>query len=181
MFNDEQSNTWGFGGHQGRPFQQRGQHPFAGPGGFRAGRGMVEPAILSVLTDKPMHGYEVISTLEEKSHGMWRPSAGSIYPTLQLMEEKGLVKSQEIDGKKVYTLTDAGKAAHDENAKNRDEMWEERMAHMNEFKQAREEFGPIMGALRMIMRKGTTEQKEAALATIREFRTAVEAIKEEKF
>ncbi len=80
-------------------------------GSFRAGRGMMEPAILSVLLDKPMHGYEIISTLEENSHGMWRPSAGSIYPTLQLLEEKGLLSSQEIDGKKVYNLTDEGQEA----------------------------------------------------------------------
>ena len=90
-----------------------GRFPFMGgwPARFRAGRGDISLIILHVLREKPMHGYEVIRTLEERSHGLWRPSAGSVYPTLQLLEEQELVKARETDGKKVYSLTEKGETA----------------------------------------------------------------------
>ena len=74
----------------------------------------VRPAILAVLVDRPMHGYQVIQELEERSGGRWRPSAGSVYPTLQQLEDELLVRSEELDGRRVYTLTDAGQAAAEE-------------------------------------------------------------------
>jgi DNA-binding PadR family transcriptional regulator len=74
-------------------------------------RGDVRSAILRVLRDKPMHGYQVIQELEAQSGGRWRPSAGSVYPTLQLLEDEGLVRSQDVDGRRTYSLTDAGTAA----------------------------------------------------------------------
>ena len=80
-----------------------------GPGGVR--RGAVRYAILATLRDEPMHGYQVIQTLEQRTNGRWRPSAGSIYPTLQLLEDEGLVKAEDIDGRKTYALTDAGRTA----------------------------------------------------------------------
>jgi DNA-binding PadR family transcriptional regulator len=74
-------------------------------------RGEIRPLILQALTDKPMHGYEVIQELETQSGGRWRPSAGSVYPTLQQLADEGLVTSEEIDGRRTYTLTDEGRAA----------------------------------------------------------------------
>jgi DNA-binding PadR family transcriptional regulator len=74
-------------------------------------RGEIRPLILALLTRKPMHGYEVIQELEAQSGGRWRPSAGSIYPTLQLLADEGLVTSEEVDGRRTYTLTDTGRAA----------------------------------------------------------------------
>src|SRR5437870_6495489 len=71
----------------------------------------VRPAILAVLLDRPMHGYQVIQELEERSGGRWRPSAGSVYPTLQQLEDEGLVRSSEVDGRRVYSLTDEGRSA----------------------------------------------------------------------
>jgi len=175
--------AFGHGPHHGRGF---GPPPFGpmGPGGFgprmggfRAGRGMVEPAILRVLSEKSMHGYEIISTLEEKSHGMWRPSAGSIYPTLQLLEEKGLVKSTEVEGKKSYELTPEGVA---ENEKHADvhEMWEKRAENLKGFRDSHEDLAGIMHNLRLIMRKGNDAQKEALRASLKEFRDTIEAITE---
>ena len=77
-------------------------------------RGKIRLLILAALHDKPMHGYQVIQELESRSGGRWRPSAGSIYPTLQLLEDEGLVSSAEEDGRRVYRLTDEGrKAAED--------------------------------------------------------------------
>ena len=74
-------------------------------------RGEIRPLILAVLLQKPMHGYEVIQELEAQSGGRWRPSAGSVYPTLQQLSDEGLVTSEEVDGRRTYTLTDAGRAA----------------------------------------------------------------------
>ena len=75
-----------------------------------ARRGDVRAAILALLAEQPMHGYQVISELDARTGGRWRPSAGSIYPTLQLLEDEGLVRSKEIDARRVFSLTDAGTA-----------------------------------------------------------------------
>ncbi|MFB3738674.1 MAG: PadR family transcriptional regulator [Candidatus Velamenicoccus archaeovorus] len=85
---------------------------FFGPpwgGGRRARRGDVRTAILALLGEKPMHGYDLIRELEERSGGAWRPSPGSVYPTLQMLEDEGLITGQEHDGKRVFSLTDAGR------------------------------------------------------------------------
>jgi DNA-binding PadR family transcriptional regulator len=73
-------------------------------------RGDIRQALLRALADGPAHGYEVIRRLEERSGGLWRPSAGSVYPTLQLLEEQGLLTSHEDGGKRVYELTEQGRA-----------------------------------------------------------------------
>jgi DNA-binding PadR family transcriptional regulator len=79
-------------------------------GGRRARRGDIRLALLAALGDGPAHGYELCQRLENKSGGRWRPSSGSVYPTLQLLEDQGLVVSEQRDGKRVYSLTDAGRA-----------------------------------------------------------------------
>lgn len=100
-----------------------GPHPFGPgrgwfrgmplPGGLRARRGDVRSAILGLLAEEPMHGYQIISELERRSDGRWRPSAGSVYPTLQQLEDEGLVHASEKDGRRVFELTDAGRTAAD--------------------------------------------------------------------
>lgn len=85
-----------------------------GRGGRAVRRGNVRNAILSVLTEQPMHGYQVITELETRTAGHWRPSAGSIYPTLQQLEDEGLVTSEVVEGRRTYSLTGAGRAAADE-------------------------------------------------------------------
>src|SRR5262249_46173739 len=90
------------------PFGSEG--PF-GPEGRRFfGRGDMKYALLELLQERPMHGYEMMKALEERSGGFYVPSAGSIYPTLQMLEDRGLVTVVEAEGKKVYTITDAGRA-----------------------------------------------------------------------
>jgi DNA-binding PadR family transcriptional regulator len=75
----------------------------------RARRGDVRAGILALLAEEPMHGYQIIQELESRSDGRWRPSPGSVYPTLQLLEDEGLVGQQEADGRRVYTLTEEGR------------------------------------------------------------------------
>ena len=82
--------------------------------GSRAGRGEVRAAVLALLAEQPMHGYQIIREIEERSHGNWKPSAGSIYPTLQLLADEGMVDTEEANGRKVYSLTEAGRAEAEE-------------------------------------------------------------------
>ncbi len=91
-----------------------GTPPWRGRGGPRARRGDVRAAVLALLADRPMHGYEMIKEIEERSGGYWKPSAGSIYPTLQLLEEQGLIRGEDVDGKRLFTLTDDGATAVEE-------------------------------------------------------------------
>lgn len=76
----------------------------------RVGRGDVRAAVLAILAEKPMHGYQIIQEIEARSDGAWKPSPGSVYPTLQLLADEGLVAAEESGGKKTYSLTDAGRA-----------------------------------------------------------------------
>ena len=112
--------------HSARGRHRRGWPPFdapefagfGGPGGFgqgfgpgrRAARGDVRAAILVLLVEKPSHGYQIIQELERRSEGAWRASPGSVYPTLQQLEDEGLVRAVEADGgRRVFELTDTGR------------------------------------------------------------------------
>jgi DNA-binding PadR family transcriptional regulator len=79
-------------------------------GGRKAGRGAIRAAILELLAEEPMHGYQIMQELAERTGGMWRPSPGSIYPTLQQLADEGLVMAEDSAGKKVYSLTEEGRA-----------------------------------------------------------------------
>ena len=71
------------------------------------GRGDVRAAVLALLAEQPMHGYQIIHEIEERSGGSWKPSAGSVYPTLQMLADEGLISAEESNGrKKTYSLTD---------------------------------------------------------------------------
>src|SRR5882672_2888584 len=84
---------------------------WGGPGMHRGRRGQwfesgdMKYVILKMLRDKPMHGYEVMKALEESMQGCYKPSPGTVYPTLQWLEDEGLVKANDADGKKVYEIT----------------------------------------------------------------------------
>jgi DNA-binding PadR family transcriptional regulator len=73
-------------------------------------RGEVRAAVLMLLAEEPMHGYQIMQELAERSDGIWRPSPGSIYPTLQQLADEGLIRAEDTGGKKVYQLTDTGRA-----------------------------------------------------------------------
>ena len=80
--------------------------------------------ILKLLKDKPRHGYEVMKELEEQLHGCYSASPGTVYPTLQWLEDEGLVVAKEVDGKKVYEITDAGRQFLEEHRDDVDEIFE---------------------------------------------------------
>jgi len=72
-------------------------------------KGDLKYVVLGLVAEKPRHGYEIIRSLEERSHGFYAPSPGAVYPTLQFLEEAGYVSAAEHEGKKVYTVTEEGR------------------------------------------------------------------------
>jgi len=90
--------AWGFRGRGPRSWRRQW-----------FGSGDMKYVILKLLRDKPRHGYEVMKDLEERMHGCYSPSPGTVYPTLQWLEDEGLVVAREVDGKKVYEITDTGR------------------------------------------------------------------------
>ncbi len=137
-------------------------------GGRRMRRGDIRTALLSALTDGPAHGYELIGRLEEKSGGTWRPSPGSVYPTLQLFEDEGLVRSEERDGKRVYELTDAGRVeAADRVARFGDSPWDDDSASVTEFQGLMRSAVHLLAAAKQIARTGDPSQMERATTAIR--------------
>jgi DNA-binding PadR family transcriptional regulator len=95
---------WGdrppFGGGRGGPF---------GGGRGRRRRGDVRTALLMLLAEEPRNGYQLMQTIEERSGGRWRPSPGSVYPTLSQLEDEGLIRGVERDGAKLFEITDQGR------------------------------------------------------------------------
>jgi DNA-binding PadR family transcriptional regulator len=163
-----------WGGHRGGPFGPgHGGHGRGGRGGRRAN---VRAAILALLMERPMHGYEMISELDSRTGGAWRPSPGSVYPTLQLLEDEGLITSEQAGGRRRFTLTDAGRAEAEQAGET--PPWAEYaeggpMANWHDLKQAA--MG-TMNALRQVMMTGTDEQRERAVEVIDEARRKLYAI-----
>ncbi len=149
----------GFG--HGGPWGGRGR---GGPRG-RARRGDVRASILALLKERPMHGYEMIQEIAERSGGAWKPSPGSVYPTLQLLEDEGLIASESEGGKRLFALTETGRTAAEEGA---EAPWEEASKGvdweaLNDIRQAG--FG-LMEAFGQVWKTGSKEQREKALAVI---------------
>lgn len=121
-----------------------------------------------------MHGYEMIQELEQRTGGRWRPSAGSIYPTLQLLEDEGLVKGEEVEGKRVFSLTEQGTQAAEAIA-DRKRAWEagdEGSPHH----QLRAEAMRLRAALEQIGQAGDEEQVGRAVEILIQTRRKLYAI-----
>ncbi len=101
--------------------------PMRGPGPRFFERGGIKFAVLAHLKNRPGHGYDIIRHMEEESGGFYSPSPGAIYPTLQALEDQDFITSTMEDGKKVYSITEAGLAyleEHKERAKRHRDRWE---------------------------------------------------------
>jgi DNA-binding PadR family transcriptional regulator len=128
-----------FHGHgEDFPFGKWGGHHGFGPGGFGPGRfferGVLKFVILHLIQEQPRHGYDIIQELEKKFHGYYSPSAGTVYPILQLLEDQGYVTINQKDGKKVYSITEDGEKYLNEHV--------EEIQHMKEMKEHfKEEWG----------------------------------------
>ncbi|WES64577.1 PadR family transcriptional regulator [Microbacter sp. GSS18] len=145
-------------------------------GGMRMGRGDVRSAVLALLAEEPMHGYQIIHEIEERSGGMWKPSPGSVYPTLQMLADEGLITAETSGDKKVYSLTDAGKeeaaAAADKSA-----PWESPMMKDAARATALPKAGAKLAqAAAQVGQAGTREQVDEAVAVLEEARRRLYAI-----
>jgi len=138
-----------------------------GPGRRRAPRGNVRNAVLALLAEEPMHGYAVLGQLAERSGGLWRPSPGSVYPVLAQLQEEGLVAADEADGRKVFALTDAGRAYVDEHADELREPWTAAESrHRDRAVTLFDTMRGLGGAVREVARSGSDAQVEAARAAL---------------
>ncbi len=152
----------------------RAEHrPHPGP---RMGRGDVRAAILELLAEEPMHGYQIIREIETRSHGVWKPSAGSVYPTLQMLADEGMVEVEESEGRKTYRLTDAGRDEASEDG-GRPAPWETAAAQTAgravELPKAASKLAQAVG---QVVRGGSPEQIDAAIKVVDDARRKLYSI-----
>ncbi|MDT5340746.1 MAG: hypothetical protein QOD90_6251 [Mycobacterium sp.] len=180
----------GFGPGFGRGFGGPGFGPgFGGPGFGRGGRGPrgggrgrgrgrrgdVRAAILTLLAERPMHGYEMIQEIAERSQDLWKPSPGSVYPTLQLLVDEDLIAGTESDGnKKLFELTEAGRAVAE---KIETPPWEEITegadpGHAN----LRSAVGQLMGAVAQSAHAASAEQQQRIVDIVNNARREIYGI-----
>lgn len=140
-------------------------------------RGDIRTAVLAILAEGPGHGYEVMQRLEEKTNGGWRPSPGSVYPTLQLLEDEGLARSVESDGKRVYEITDTGRK---EATRRIDEAggtpWDLAGRGDSQFGTARESMGQLFLAMKQVGATGDPQQVERAVDILKRARKEIYAM-----
>lgn len=164
---------WPVGGLWEAMEQLRGV--FEQKGGPRVARGDVRAAVLALLAERPMHGYQIIQEIEDRSGGSWKPSPGSVYPTLQLLADEGLIGAEESDGRKTYSLTEAGRevfAAADKSA-----PWETNGAREGGRTGALPKAGiDLAQAVAQIGRSGTPEQVKEAVEVLEDARRKIFAI-----
>lgn len=150
----------------------------------RMGKGDVRTAVLALLAEKPMHGYQIISEISERSGGVWKPSAGSVYPTLQLLADEGLITAEEEGGRKTYTLTEMGRA---EAASSADRApWPTGSSTSSSTSSGRRDFGhagplaksgmDLAQAAAQVGRTGTPEQVQQAVDILDEARRRLYSI-----
>jgi DNA-binding PadR family transcriptional regulator len=116
---------FGFPGHGPRSggFSPGGGGPFGR--GRKARRGDIRTAALLLAAEEPRNGYQIMQEVEERSDGVWRPSPGSVYPALAQLEDEGLIRSEEIDGRKLFQLTEAGREYVNERGEDKPAPWEQ--------------------------------------------------------
>ena len=145
--------------------------------GPRMGRGDVRSAVIALLAEKPMHGYQIINEIAERSGGMWKPSPGSVYPTVQQLEDEGLVEGREVEGRRLLRLTDDGRHYVEEHAEEMAATWrpfEEASSHERTAADDMGDLMPVttqvMSAMWQIMTTGTSQQRAEATEILSETR-----------
>jgi DNA-binding PadR family transcriptional regulator len=166
---------WGRPGHPGPPPWVAGLFGLAqgeqqrGP---RVRRGDVRAAVLDVVregsqNDEPVNGYQVIQRIADRSGGAWRPSPGSVYPTIQQLEDEGLIEADDERGRRTFRLTTEGEAYVAANPDELAAVWapfeERREQQTTEFAGLKPEIGQVMGAVWQIVTTGTDRQRRDAV------------------
>ena len=156
----------GFGG-PGGPWGGRG-------GGGRARRGDVRTALLTLLAEEPRNGYQLMQEIEQRSDGIWRPSPGSVYPALQQLEDEGLVRTTESEGRRVFELTDEGRAHVEEKRAELGAPWEAFSGDVNdETREAAMAIKDVAIAATQVIRTGDPAQVEQAGKVLSEAKRAL--------
>jgi DNA-binding PadR family transcriptional regulator len=160
------------------------------PRGPRVRRGDVRVAILAVLADEPLNGYQVIGQIADRSGGAWRPSPGSVYPTIAQLEDEGLIESDDERGRRTLRLTDAGRDYLAQHTDEVAEVWapfdgaearaEDRSRDASsgrtDFSTLKPELGRVMNAVWQIISTGTDQQRRAAVGVLVEARRSLYGI-----
>ena len=146
--------------------------------GPRVRRGDVRSAILAVLRHEPMNGYQLINQIGERSAGAWKPSPGSIYPTLQQLEDEGLVEADAERGRRTFRLTAEGERYVDDNADELAEVWTpfeprtggDSRENRTDVGSLKPEIGQVMSAVWQIITSGSERQRREAVEVLVETR-----------
>ena len=135
-----------------------------GRGRGRAGRGDVRAAIISLLSEGALNGYQIIQEINERTGGLWRVSSGSVYPTISQLEDEGLIEPTEGNGRKLFALTQAGREHADQNAEQLARLWTAGAedARLGEMLQYRELIAGLAAATRQVYEVGTQAQRDEA-------------------
>jgi DNA-binding PadR family transcriptional regulator len=150
-----------------------GRHGFGPFAGGRARRGDIQTAVLRLLAESPMHGYQIIQELADRSGGVWNPGPGSVYPTLQAMEEQDLVTSEMDGSKRVYSLTDDGRQAAEAGERGARTPWDDMAEASGPRVELRQAMGSLFAAASQIERTGSDEQIAKATGQLDEARKAI--------
>src|SRR6185312_15186744 len=172
------------GGHRHGPGRGPGGPPFGMPGmgpggpGFgrrrRMGRGDVRAAILVLLSEEPRNGYGLMQEIEQRSQGAWRPSPGSVYPALSQLEDEGLVRSTESEGRKQFELTDAGRAHVEERREELGNPWDAASGDVREGAfELRDLIWQLGAAAHQVVQAGSQEQVAKAREVLSEARRSL--------
>jgi DNA-binding PadR family transcriptional regulator len=152
---------------------------FGRRGGRRGRRGDVRKAVLSLLAEQPMNGYQVITAIAERSDGGWQPGPGSVYPAMYALREEGLIDQADSGSdaasgrRKVHELTDEGRAYVAEHAEELREAWEQSTTPQRGFRELRQEVHQLHGAIQQVGMSGRTETIDAAQKVLAEARRSI--------
>ena len=148
--------------------------------GPKVRRGDVRAAILDMLKDEPMNGYQLISQIAERSGGAWKPSPGSVYPTIQQLEDEGLVESDDERGRRTLRLSEDGRRYVEEHADELAETWvpfggepRDSSRSGSDYSNLKPEIGQVMAAVWQIVTTGTDRQRREAINILVETRRSL--------
>lgn len=164
----------GFGPGFGPGGPPRGFPGRGGRRGRRTPRGDVRSAVLALVAEQPRHGYEIIQEIGDRTGGAWRPSPGSIYPTVSQLEDEGLVRTEKVEGRRVIHLTEAGTRHVEEHRAELDAVWDAASRDVDDDAAALwEQLAQLHAAAHQVMSAGTPEQITAAGTALAEARKTI--------
>jgi DNA-binding PadR family transcriptional regulator len=153
-------------GFRGTPFLGR-RH------GGRMRRGGTQVAILALLAEQPMHGYQIIQELATRSGGAWTPGAGSVYPALEQMEAQGLISGEQLDGKRVYSITDKGRELAQRSQAHGQAPWDEAAEASGPRVNLGQSIQALMHAVQQVSRTGSDDQVARTVTLVDQARKSI--------